>query len=186
MKKVIASLTVIMCCLFLVGCGCTKKTAKGAVEDFLDQYKNLSASVLSDLENVIEQENFQDTQEEKYRDILKKQYSDLKYEILDETYDGDTAVVRAKITVYDLYKAQADAANHLNGHMDEFKGENGNYDNNLYLDYKLDQMKKVTDTVEYTIEFNLVKNDNDNWKVNDLSNADLEKIHGIYNYDTNE
>ena len=186
MKKIIASLTIVMSCLLLVGCGCTKKTAKGAVEEFLDQYKNLSASVLSDLEKVIEQENFQDTQEEKYRDILKKQYSDLKYEILDETYDGDTAIVRVKITVYDLYKAQADAATYLNGNMDEFKDESGNYDNNLYLDYKLDQMKKVTDTVEYTIEFNLIKSENDNWKVNELSNSDLEKIHGIYNYDEKE
>lgn len=186
MKKVFASLILVIGCIFLVGCSCTNKTAKGAVEDFLNQYKNLSASVLTDLEDVINRENLKDEQKEVYRDVLKKQYSDLKYEVLDETYDGDTAVVKAKITVYDLYKAQSDAANYLNGNMDEFKGEDGNYDNNLYLDYKLDQMKKTTDTVEYTIEFNVVKNDKGNWQVSDLSNSDLEKIHGIYNYDANE
>ena len=62
-------------------------------------------------EDVIDRENLEDAQKENYRDILKKQYSDLKYEIVDEEYDGDTATVKAKITVYDLYKAQTDSAN---------------------------------------------------------------------------
>lgn len=184
MKKFLISLTLIMSSIFLVGCGINNKTAKNAVEDFLDQYKNLSASVLTDLEQVIKQENLNDEQQDKYREILKKEYSDLKYEILDETYDGDTAIVKTKIIVYNLYKAQSDAAIYLNNNMDEFKNDAGEYDNNKYLDYKLDEMKKVKDTVEYTIEFNCKKNDKGNWEVNELSNSDLEKIHGIYNYDT--
>ncbi|MDE6285240.1 MAG: hypothetical protein K2M17_05790 [Bacilli bacterium] len=184
MKKVVASIIVVISCIFLVGCSCNNRTAKNAVEDFLDQYRNLSASVLADLENVIENENLSSEQEDKYREILKKEYSDLKYEILDETYDGESAVVKTKITVYNLYKAQSDAALYLNNNMDEFKDDEGNYDNKKYLDYKLDQMKKVTDTVEYTIEFRCTKNDNDNWEVNELTKEDLEKIHGIYNYDT--
>lgn len=184
MKKFLISLTLIMGSIFLVGCGLTNKTAKDAVEDFLDQYKNLSASVLTDLENVIKQENLNNEQQDKYREILKKEYSDLKYEVLDEAYDGDTATVKTKIIVYNLYKAQSDAAIYLNNNMDEFKNDAGEYDNNKYLDYKLDEMKKVKDTVEYTIEFNCKKNDKGNWEVNELSNSDLEKIHGIYNYDT--
>lgn len=183
-KHVLVSILLVIGCFFLVGCSCTKKTAKDSVEDFLHQYKSLSSPVLSDLEEVIERENMQDEQKEKYREVLKKQYSDLKYEIVEETYDGDTAIVKTKVTVYDLYKAQSDAATYLNGHMDDFKDENGTYDNNKYLDYKLDQMKKTTETVVYTIEFNVVKNDKGNWEVTDLSNSDLEKIHGIYNYDS--
>lgn len=184
MKKIIASVMILISSIFLVGCSCTNKTAKDAVKDFLEQYKNLSASVLTDLEGVIKKENLNSEQEDKYRDILKKEYSDLKYEILDENYDGDNAVVKAKIIVYNLYKAQSNAAVYLNENINEFKDEAGNYDNNKYLDYKLDEMKKVTDTVEYTIEFNCTKNNKGNWEVNELSNADLEKIHGIYNYDT--
>ena len=54
-----------------------------------------------------------------------------------------------------------------------------NYDKDKFINYKLTQMENVTDTVKYTIEFTLTKVDNE-WKMDSLSNADIEKIHGIY------
>lgn len=182
MKKVYKLLLVVGICLVLAGCGCMKKTAKGAVQDYLNQYKNLSSNVISSMDDVVNDENLTDSQKEKYRDILKRQYQDLKYEIVNEKYDGDNATVDVKITVYDLYKVQKDANNYLTNSGDEFK-ENGVYSNDLFMNYKLDKMKKVTDTVEYNITFNVTKDDKGNYKVNDLSNSDLEKIHGVYNYD---
>ena len=182
MKKVYKVLLVVGICLVLAGCGCMKKTAKGAVQDYLNQYKNLSSNVISSMDDVVNDENLTDSQKEKYRDILKRQYQDLKYEITSEKYDGDNATVEVKITVYDLYKVQKDANNYLTNNGDEFK-ENGVYSNDLFMNYKLDKMKKVTDTVEYNITFNVTKDDKGNYKVNDLSNSDLEKIHGVYNYD---
>lgn len=182
MKKVYKLLLVVSICLVLAGCGCMKKTAKGAVQDYLNQYKNLSGNVISSMDDVVNDENLTDSQKEKYRDILKRQYQDLKYEIVNEKYDGDNATVEVKITVYDLYKVQKDANNYLTSSGDEFK-ENGVYSNDLFMNYKLDKMKKVTDTVEYNITFNVTKDDKGNYKVNDLSNSDLEKIHGVYNYD---
>ena len=182
MKKVYKLLLVVGICLILAGCGCMKKTAKGAVQDYLNQYKNLSSNVISSMDDVVNDENLTDSQKEKYRDILKRQYQDLKYEIVNEKYDGDNATVDVKITVYDLYKVQKDANNYLTNSGDEFK-ENGVYSNDLFMNYKLDKMKKVTDTVEYNITFNVTKDDKGNYKVNDLSNSDLEKIHGVYNYD---
>lgn len=182
MKKVYKVLLVVGICLVLAGCGCMKKTAKGAVQDYLNQYKNLSSNVISSMDDVVNDENLTDNQKEKYRDILKRQYQDLKYEITSEKYDGDNATVEVKITVYDLYKVQKDANNYLTNSGDEFK-ENGVYSNDLFMNYKLDKMKKVTDTVEYNITFNVTKDDKGNYKVNDLSNSDLEKIHGVYNYD---
>ena len=182
MKKVYKVLLVVGICLVLAGCGCMKKTAKGAVQDYLNQYKNLSSNVISSMDDVVNDENLTDSQKEKYRDILKRQYQDLKYEIVNEKYDGDNATVEVKITVYDLYKVQKDANNYLTNSGDEFK-ENGVYSNDLFMNYKLDKMKKVTDTVEYNVTFNVTKDDKGNYKVNDLSNSDLEKIHGVYNYD---
>lgn len=182
MKKVYKLLLVVGICLVLAGCGCMKKTAKGAVQDYLNQYKNLSSNVISSMDDVVNDENLTDSQKEKYRDILKKQYQDLKYEIVNEKYDGDNATVEVKITVYDLYKVQKDANNYLTNNGDEFK-ENGVYNNDLFMNYKLDKMKKVTDTIDYNIIFNVIKDDKGNYKVNDLSNSDLEKIHGVYNYD---
>ena len=182
MKKVYKVLLVVGICLVLAGCGCMKKTAIGAVQDYLNQYKYLSSNVISSMDDVVNDENLTDSQKEKYRDILKRQYQDLKYEITSEKYDGDNATVEVKITVYDLYKVQKDANNYLTNSGDEFK-ENGVYSNDLFMNYKLDKMKKVTDTVEYNITFNVTKDDKGNYKVNDLSNSDLEKIHGVYNYD---
>jgi hypothetical protein len=43
-------------------------------------------------------------------------------------------------------------------------------------------MSKETDTVTYTIDIKVEK-DGDDWKVVQLSNESLEKIHGIYNYE---
>ena len=183
MKKLFLSLSILIGSLALVGCAWTRATAKDAVKNFLDQYKNLSSTVLTDLEDVIEGESFTDSQKEVYRDVLKKQYSDLKYEITNEEYDGDTAKVETKITVYDLYKAQNDATNYLNDNQAEFTGDDGAYDDTKFIDYKLEQMKKMKDTVEYNITFNCVKDEDDKWQVQELSTDDLEKIHGIYNYE---
>ena len=168
--------------ILLSGCS-IKPTATDAVKSFLDQYRNLSANVLNDLDNTINQENFNDKQKKDYRVALKKQYSDLKYEIVNETYDGDTAVIEAKRTVYDFYKAQEEASEYLVTNPSKFVDEDGVYDNDLFINYKLEQMMKTTDTVEYTIEFDVNKNENGDWDVQSLSHNDLEKIHGIYNYD---
>ena len=54
-----------------------------------------------------------------------------------------------------------------------------NYDKDKFISYKLSQMENVSDKVKYTIEFTLTKV-NDEWQMDSLSNADIEKIHGIY------
>lgn len=62
---------------------------------------------------------------------------------------------------------------------DNDSGIIGNYDEDKFMDYKLSQMENVTDTVKYTIEFTLTKV-NDEWQLDELSNSDIEKLHGIY------
>ncbi|MFR5856345.1 MAG: hypothetical protein ACLUFU_00870 [Bacilli bacterium] len=179
MKKV---LLIILVGIFLVGCSCTNNTAKKAVEEFLDQYRNLSASVIEDMDDVVDkEENLSDEQKDQYRDILRKQYTDLTYEIVNEEYNEDTAVVETKITVYNLGKVQNEANDYLTEHSEEFYDEENNYDISKFLDYKLDLMQKNTETITYTIYFNVERNDDDIWQVTELSQDDLEKIHGIYN-----
>ena len=62
---------------------------------------------------------------------------------------------------------------------DNDSGIIGNYDEDKFMDYKLSQMENVTDTVKYTIEFTLTKV-NDEWQLDELSNSDIEKLHGIF------
>ena len=42
-------------------------------------------------------------------------------------------------------------------------------------------MRKNTKTIEYTIDFKVIKQ-NGKWEVENVSTEDLEKIHGIYHY----
>ena len=178
MKKIIM---MIMCSLFLFGCSCSDMGAKNAVTDYLSQYNNLSEDVLDDLEEMVAKEDLNSEQKDKYKSIIKKQYQDMKFEIIDEKYNGDDATITVKITVYDLYKAQKEASSYMKDNIEEFYSDDL-YDNSAYVDYKLDLMKKTNETTMYTIDFHLTKN-NHKWKIVQPSDSDLEKIHGIYNYE---
>ncbi len=179
MKKL---LSLIFILIILSGCG--NNTAKGAVESYLKKYKTLDSEVLVDLENVVEKENLSEDAKDKYRDVLKKQYKDLAYEILDEKYEGDISYVTVKIKVYDLYQAQVDAKNYLDNNPGEFI-KDGVYDEEKYTLYKLDKMQDTTNKIEYTITFTVSKDKDDDNKylIVQPTESDLLKIHGIYNYE---
>ena len=120
-----------------------------------------------------------------------------------EIIEDNNAVVEAEITVYDYGSAIKKANEYLNSHPDEFKKEDKktakeedtvttneksdetdnitatDYDEDKFMEYKISEMEKVTDTVKYTIEFTLTKV-NGEWQLDQLSNSDIEKLHGIY------
>ena len=180
MKKLLVTLLFI---LSLFGCSLSN-TPSGKVEAYLNKYNSLSDEVLADMETKVLNENLSTENRETYKQVLTRAYQNLKYEIKDESIDGNKAEVLVKITVYDLYKADRDSLNYMNEHLEEFNDVNNNFDNDLYNKYRLGEMLKVTDTVDYEIKFNLNKTDDD-WVMQDLDRDSLEKIHGLYNY-TNE
>ena len=177
MKKILAIIMV----TFLL-CGCGLSTAKSAVESYLKKYKSLDSEVLVDLENIVESENLSEKDKDKYREVLKKQYKDLTFEVLEEEYDGDIGYVTVKISVYDLYKASKDASTYLANNTDKFLDDDGNYSEELYTSYKLDQMQNMNDKIDYTITFTVTK-EKDKYIVGQTTENDLLKIHGIYNYE---
>ena len=178
MKKI---LVMLISLVMVVGCSCSNDKAADAVEEYLNEYKGLSNNVLEDIDELVSNENLTDKGSETYKEVLKRQYRDLIYTIENEDYDGDTAMVTVKITVYDLYKAQKNASIYLNSHQDEFLTD-GEYDNDLYMDYKLEEMRDMNDRSSYNIVFNVTKTDG-KWVVEQPSEEVLEKIHGVYNYD---
>lgn len=180
MKKILSITICFIMILFLSGC---KNTASMAVEKYLTKYNSLHNDVLTDMNSIVEAENLSEAAKKVYESIFEKQYTDLTYEIIEEEYNGDEATVEVQITVYDLYKVQNDASKYLAEHPEEFNDNNGKYDSQKFIDYKLEQMKNNTETVEYTLEFYVVKTA-EGWEVSPLSNSDLEKIHGIYNYES--
>ncbi len=178
MKKII----IFIVSLFLVvGCSCSNDLAADAVEKYLNDYKGLTDDVLKDIDKLVDNEDLNDKEKEIYKEVLKRQYRNLSYTIENESYDGDNANVTVKITVYDLHKVEKEAQDYLNNNEEEFLN-NGVYDSDKYLEYKLDKMKDTEDTTSYNIVFKTIKIDG-KWQVEQPDEETLEKIHGIYNYD---
>ena len=203
MKKGLILLTI----LFLSACSLTMNmTPKQTVSAFLDKYKNQDESILAQLDETINSEYTNEDYRKRYRTLMTNQYKHLEYEITDEVIEDDNAVVQAQITVYDYASAINNSNNYLNSNPNEFMVEDkttineedandettkdqnnnldstnnmNNIDNDKFTDYKLSQMENVTDTITYTMEFTLTKVDG-KWKMDSLSNADIEKIHGIF------
>lgn len=173
----------LLLCNFFLLTACGEKISAGEkVMEFLDKYKNNDIVVMKELDEYIANEEINEKQEQVYKNIFLKQYEALNYEILSETYDGNNCKVLTKISVIDLVKAQKSAVIYLNEHVDEFKNDSGVYDREIFLDYKLEKMAQSSDMIDYTIEFNLV-NENGKWELKQLTNDELEKIHGIYDYE---
>lgn len=175
-------LVLIFSALFILT-GCNSKldnTPTKKVEAFLNNYQSLDSKVMEDLDNTLAADpNLSDDNRKEYQEFMKKHYQDLKYEIKDEKIDGDKATVETEITVRNYTKSVADAENYKSENGAEFNGEDGNYDATIFSTYRLDELKKVTDTETYTITFNLTKQDEE-WKLEDLSDEDLNKINGLY------
>ena len=179
MKKIILFL---ISFIFMVGCNNLKNTPTKRVEEFLNRYQTLDNDVISQLDYTLD-ENYTltDTQKEDYKTVMKKQYKDLVYTIKEESVDGDTAVVTVEIEVYDYNKPILEADDHLLNNPDEFINEEGLQDMETFMDFKIDIISKSTERVKYTLDLTLLK-DGDNWKMDDITEIDRQKIHGIYNY----
>lgn len=200
MKKIFLALFVILLSACTLGAATTPKQK---VSEFLDKYKNENSDIIEELVDTIKTDIKVADHQERYKTLMTKQYKNMKYEIKDEIIEDNNAVVEAEITVYDYGSAIKKANEYLNSHPDEFKKEDKttakeedtvttneksdetdnitatDYDEDKFMEYKISEMEKVTDTVKYTIEFTLTKV-NGEWQLDQLSNSDIEKLHGIY------
>lgn len=177
MKKIIIILLIV---LTLFGCSLSD-TPASKVESYLDNYISLNDKVLSDLDEKVNEERLSQSNKNIYKQVLKRQYQNLKYEIKDESIDGNNANVTVKITVYDLYKSILESEYYLNNNENEFYGLDNVFNNDLYDKYRLDEMLKMNDTIEYEIVVDLIKEDN-TWVIKEPKREILEKIHGLYEY----
>ena len=181
MKKV---LSILGLALVMTGCslGNMDNTPTKKVEEYLNNYQTLNSNVLTDLDSLVDQEEmFDDDQKTTYRDIMKKHYQDLTYSIKEETVNGDKATVEAEIEVTDYTKALKEAENYRTTNENEFIDDENNFDEVKFNTYKLDLIKESNERVKYTIYFSLTKEDGD-WKLDNLTESEEEKILGIYEY----
>lgn len=162
MRKIIS---IFIFLLLLVGCSLSN-TPTSKVEDLLSKYQMLDNDIKIGIENILEEETLTQTQKDRYRKIIEKQYKNLAYEIKDEKIDGNIATITTEIEVYDYKKT-----------INEI---NNTYSGELYNDAKLDALEKVKDKVIYTIDFQVIKDNNGNWKLSELSEEIIKKIQGMY------
>ena len=155
----------------LVGCSLSNSpTSK--VEDLLSKYQRLDSDIKDGINDVIETESLNNTQKERYRKLIEKQYKNLTYQIKDEKVDGNTAIITAEIEVMDYKKAVTDTNSKYQG-LDNYTVEE-------YNDTKLDNLEKTKEKVTYTIDFEVTKDDSGNWKLSSLDNETIKKIQGMF------
>lgn len=165
MKKIIFLLVV---GLLIMGCAMgNSPTSK--VEELLMKYQKVDKDIASGIDSVIQDQGLTDEHKDRYRKLLEKQYKNLSYEIKDEKIDGDKATVTVEIEVLDYKKA----INELS--FDSEKDTKESYD-----EKKLKLLEEVHDKVKYTIDIELTRDSDGNWKVNALSNDEIKKIQGMY------
>ena len=170
MKKIIILGTTLFITLaVLVGCSLSN-TPTSKVEELFSKYQMLDDEVNNEINDLLATETLTNEQKERYRKLIEDQYKKLTYEIKDEKIDGDNAVVTVQIEVLDYRKAISE----LN------TNENTNFDVLEYNNQKLDKLENVKDKVAYTLEINVIKDNNGNWKLASLSRDDIKKIQGMY------
>lgn len=179
MKKFILLIASIM---VFTGCGKILNTPTKKVEIFFGNYQTLDDDVTSQLDKIVaEEESFNTEQRKAYKSLMKKHYQHLKYDIKDERIDGDIATVTVEIEVTDYSKVMSDTEKYLSEHPEEFRNETGEYDKSKYMAYRLEQLKDAKDRVKYTLDLTLTKID-DEWRLDQISDVDEQKIHGMYVY----
>lgn len=168
MKKIIS---IFIFLLLLVGCSLSNSpTSK--VEELFSKYQRLDSDVRNGINDVVKDENLTDEQSTRYKKLLEKQYSNLSYDIKDEKIDGDNAVISTEIKVINYKKAINDTYNYYQDRDD--------YTVEEYNNTKLKNLEKEKEKVTYTIDFDVKKDKDGNWKIASLSNETIKKIQGMY------
>lgn len=180
MKKRVCIFLSMLLILVLTGC-MSNVSPKEKVEKFLNAYIQNDSDIILELEEYLDKQDLTNEQRSRYKEIIKDEYSTLKYNIKKETIDGNNATVEVEITVKDLYAASSQAENNLLENPIDFYVD-GSYSKEKFINHKLDIMETTKETTTYPIEFNLEKNDGA-WHLKEIDQEVLEKIHGIYNYD---
>lgn len=165
--------------IFVTGCNDMMNIPTRRVEEYLGKYQILDSSVLTQLDSVVDSSSYSEEYKEEYKELMIKQYQNLSYKIKSEYTDGDNANVIVEIEVFDYNNALNEAIDYIEEHSDEFMDDDDESRDEKIEHYKINAMKEVTDKASYTINFSLVK-DNKKWVLEEVSDSDLEKIHGLY------
>lgn len=183
MKKTIIAF--FLSIILVTGCTNNLNTPTKAVESYLNKYQNLDGEVTAQLDNVISSDvTMSDDQKKAYRDLMINQYKNMSYKVVDENITSNEAEVEVELDLLDYASNISESRNYYKKHLDEFEDTTDSsidkVDNiSSFIEYKIKNMKNVTNRRKENITFYLSKIDNE-WVVDDLSDNDMEKLHGLY------
>lgn len=174
MKKIITIIILIILSFYTIACNNTLNTPSDEAMKLLNRYQNLDNIILLALDKSINNNSeMNKIQKQEYKDILIRQYQNLSYKIKNEIINNENATVDVELEVLNYHSSLLSSREYYINHNDEFNEEN------TYIDYKLNQLKKVNDKIKYNLTLNLTR-DNNVWKLRKISRDDLKKIHGLY------
>ena len=103
MKKI---LLLLVSLILVTGCNDMMNTPTRRVEEYLGKYQILDSTVLTELDNVVDNSDYSDEYKEEYKELMIKQYQNLSYKIKNEQTNGDTATVIVELEVFDYNNAR--------------------------------------------------------------------------------
>ena len=163
-----------------------KKEYRGLMEK---QYQNLSYKIKS--EEIDGNDATVDVEIEVYDYATsitesRKYYSEHRDEFLDDDNTNNTKDIEAyndSVENNDIVGGAVEEAGDAIGDAISGVGdaiEDMFDETSKFIDYKIKQMKDVTNKTKYDITFYLIKDNNDEWSLEDISDVDREKLHGLY------
>ena len=148
--------------------GCTLgNTPTSKTEDLLSRYQLLDDSVNISYTSLTTDTNLSQDIIKTYEEAIEKQYRDLSYEVKEEVIDGDKAVVTIQIEVMNYNEA-------IN------KYNKADYEVAEYHKLVTEALDEFKDTVTYTLDITLTKDNADTWVVDPLTTENTSKLLGIY------
>ena len=165
MKKIF--IIVVITFLFLA-CSMSN-TPTSRVEELFNKYQKVDSDIDNAISKVLDEQNLTEEHKERYRKLLERQYTNLSYEIKDETIDGNNAKVIVSVEVID-YKAA----------ISDLTFDSSMYTKESFDEEKLNRLENAKNKVTYTLELTLTKDRDNNWKLDALTNEQIKKIQGMY------
>lgn len=161
----------------LVLLGGNGKSPVSLTNIYMKKYQKLDKKTVSNIKYAFSDE-LTPTQEEKYQNIIKKQYEKITYQITNKQITESDALITVEFSVYDLASTMEKANNYIEVYSDKFQ-KNGEFDTYKAIDYKLKALQEADERVTYSIVFTYYK-DKNTWKLIELSDTDLQKLNGTY------
>lgn len=131
------------------------------VEELLGKYQGLDKEITYDYTSLTNDSSLSKELIEKYKDVIKKQYRNMTYEVKEETIDGNTATITTEIEVINYKKV-----------LEESKESNH--------ETIIKELNHTKNKTTYTIDFTVTKTKKGKWIIDPITEEQKLKLLGIY------